>query len=152
MIDKNKIEDLVAEAINTLEKKDEVFVGAILVKPNNTIHVFIDSDTSVSIDDCVKVSKYVEKHLDRDEEDFELNVSSFGLDQPLIMPRQYRKNIGRSLRFVLHSGEDFTAEVKNADENGVEVISIPKSKKEEAVEKSISYSEINKAKVVISFK
>ena len=91
MIDKNKIEDLVAEAINTLEKKDEVFVGAILVKPNNTIHVFIDSDTSVSIDDCVKVSKYVEKHLDRDEEDFELNVSSFGLDQALILPRQYIK-------------------------------------------------------------
>jgi ribosome maturation factor RimP len=77
------------------------FLVDVLIKPGNRIYVFIDGDHGVTIDDCVKISRMLEAELDREREDFELNVSSSGADQPLRMPRQYPKNIGRSLHIKL---------------------------------------------------
>ena len=61
------------------------------------IRIFIDSDSRVLIEHCIELSKFIESQLDRDVEDFELNVSSSGLDQPYRLSRQYIKNIGREV-------------------------------------------------------
>jgi len=88
MITTEQIEKLVAEK---LENKD-VFLVDIRIRHGNRISVFLDSDTGVNIKTCAELSRYIEFNLDRESEDFELEVSSAGLDQPLKLLRQYVKN------------------------------------------------------------
>lgn len=93
MIRKEEIIQLVEAALEGTDR----FVVDVLVKIDNRIMVFIDSDTSVTIAHCVALSRYIEQNLDREEEDFELRVSSAGIDQPLRLFRQYKKAIGRKV-------------------------------------------------------
>lgn len=151
MIHSEQIEKLVLERIESLDNKDELFIVDIRVQSGNIITVFIDSDRSIDISDCVKISRHIESNLNRDVEDYELTVSSYGLDQSIIMSRQFKKHIGRTVRFVMHDKEDFNAEILSVEENLVSVKTVPKKKKELAVEKTISITNINKAKLVITF-
>ena len=80
------------------------FVVHVKVRPGNRILVFIDSDTAVSIADCAQLSKFIESNLNRDKEDFELEVSSAGLDFPLTLKRQYKKNIGKEIKIICKNG------------------------------------------------
>ena len=88
----------------------------VAVQPGNIIVVEIDNDESVCIDDCVELSRYLEDHLDRDVEDFELEVGSAGITSPFKVLRQYQKNIGNEVEVLLTAGVKLTGVLKSADE------------------------------------
>ena len=76
----------------------------VVIKPGNLIVVEIDNDEAVSIDDCAELSRYLEEHLDRDVEDYELEVGSAGITSPFKVLRQYVKNIGNEVEMLLKNG------------------------------------------------
>ncbi len=100
MIDKKKIGKLV----NTVTDGSSLFVVEIKIGSDNNISVIIDGDQGVTISQCVDVSRAVEGNLDREIEDFELSVSSYGIDQPILMLRQYQKYIDKPIQ--LHLNDD----------------------------------------------
>ena len=87
MIDRAKIAEFVNEKLT-----DDQFLVDVTVSPTNVIHVMVDSDSAISINQIVEISRYVETKLDRDAEDFELSVFSAGLTEPFRLVRQYKKN------------------------------------------------------------
>lgn len=93
MISEQLIKDLTNQHLEGTDR----FAVSVAVRPDNRIRIFIDSDSRVLIEHCIELSKFIESQLDRDVEDFELNVSSSGLDQPYRLSRQYIKNIGREV-------------------------------------------------------
>jgi ribosome maturation factor RimP len=148
MISEQLIHDL---ATSFLEGTDR-FIIAVNVKPDNRIRVFIDSDTRVLIEHCIELSKYIESNLNREVEDFELNVSSAGLDQPYRIVRQYIKNIGRDVNVLKTDNSRLSGTLLSANENG---FSIRETKKEKKVITEIIhqllYSEVKETKEIIKF-
>lgn len=149
MKDKNFIEEKVKEILG----EGELFLVEVKVSKNNNIQVFIDGDNGVKIQDCIDLSRQLEECLDRESEDFELSVLSFGLEEPLKMQRQYVKNIGRSLQVEDEEGS-FTGTLISANEESFTIELKKKGKKntENENQKTYNYKEIKSAKVVISFK
>lgn len=93
MINKEQIAVLVEEAI----QDSDLFLVEVKVKPSNVIEVFVDADSAVNIDQCVQISRYVESKMDRDVEDFELSILSYGLSGALKLPRQFAKYQGKAV-------------------------------------------------------
>lgn len=154
MIDKGRIAELVGEKLD-----DNLFLVDISVSAGNVIHIEIDSLAGLTIDECVAISRHVESHLDRDNEDFELQVSSPGADQPFKVVQQYRKNVGRNLEVTTLSGSVITGKLTDAGESGFTVETttkeIPEGEKKKrwvTREVALLFEEIKKARVVISFK
>lgn len=85
-------------------KDGPVFVTGIKIGSDNHINLFIDGDAGITINDCVTLSRAIEGSLDRDKEDFSLDVSSHGAATPLVMPRQYPKHMGRNFEIKLTDG------------------------------------------------
>jgi ribosome maturation factor RimP len=130
----------------------DLFLVDLFIKPGNRIRIFIDSDTSVLIEHCIGLSKYIESQLDRDVEDFELNVSSSGLDQPYKLSRQYIKNIGRDVSVSLNDGRKVDGTLTAADEQGFEILEKVKEKKNiTEVKHRFSFTEIKETKEIIKF-
>lgn len=155
MLERAHILELIEEGM----KDTDLFLVELGISTANQITVLIDSDSGVSITDCMKISRAVEHNLDREEQDFELNVMSPGLDASLVMPRQYAKNIGRTLKIKLVEGGEIKGKVIDSDEEAVllqtsEKVRIEGRKKKELVveDHRILYKDINTAKVVITFK
>ncbi len=146
MIEKIRILELVN---NALEGSDKFLVN-LKITPDNRIFVDIDGDNGVTIDDCIAVSRAVESQLDREEEDFELNVGSAGLDQPLKLTRQYVKNIGRDLEVVMFDGERFDGTLSAADNEGI-TLTIAGTKKQAPREERLAYQDIKSARVAVKF-
>ena len=144
MIDKFKVLDIVKDV---LEGSDKYLIN-MKITPDNRIFVDIDGDNGINIDDCIEVSRAIESQLDRDEEDFELNVSSAGADSPLKMPRQYRRHVGRELNVTPFDGEQVEGTLMEADDQHF-VIKIKGKKKESAREVSFTYEDVKTAKVVV---
>src|SRR5690606_8963013 len=97
-----------------------LFIVDLRISDTNVISLEIDSETGgVSIDDCVRVSRNIEHNLDREEQDFELSVSSAGLDKPLRVLKQYPKNIGRELKVKTVSGDKVEGVLTEADAEGI---------------------------------
>ena len=97
MIDKNVVKQLANE---WLEGKD-YFLTDITVSPDNRIVIEIDHAEGVWIEDCVALSRYIENHLDRDIEDYELEVGSAGIGQPFKVLRQYEINVGEPVEVLI---------------------------------------------------
>ncbi|MBK6345212.1 MAG: ribosome assembly cofactor RimP [Bacteroidales bacterium] len=149
MINAEEIRKTVEEKIEGTDK----FVVEVKVRSGNRIVVLLDSDTSLSIDDCIKVTRHIESVYDRETEDYDLMVSSAGIDQPYRLLRQYIKNIGREVEVSLSDKSIFTGKLMAADENGIKVYRKTKVKKVETEEtREIPFSEITQTKEVISFK
>jgi len=155
MIDKKLVESIVTEQLNP----DEEFVVDITVSASNKIMVLLDGDNGITIDRCVKVSRAIEQRFDRDEEDFELEVASAGLSESLRLPRQYKKNVGRSLEVVKSDGQKLKGLLLSANDSALalEVESMVKpegkKRKEKVVEQfEIPYTQVKSAFVVISFR
>jgi ribosome maturation factor RimP len=132
----------------------EVFLVDVVLKPGNRISVFIDGDHRVNIESCRELNSYINETLDREAEDFDLTVSSAGVDRPLKLPRQYKKNIGNLLEVVTKTGEKMSGVVIKANDTGIEleIVPIQKSKKEPERKKvSLTYGDIKSAKEVITF-
>jgi len=136
-----------------------LFLVEAAVKPVNRIIVYIDSMAGVTLEECMSVSRYLEKKLDREVEDFELEVSSPGLDRPLKLPVQYEKNTGRMLDVLKTDGMKVTGKLlgistgviqlqtETTEKNGK---TGKKTTRQELVE--IKLQEIKTAKVIISLK
>lgn len=155
MITENKIRELVAEKI----EHTDYYLLSVDVKPGNAIYVELESMGPVSIEDCVEISRQIEHNLNREEEDFSLQVASPGLDKPLRDYRQYIKNIGRELDIRLLNNAEIKGELVQADEEKIQVKEIKKEKVEGKKKKvtvehmhTISYPEIKQAKIRITFK
>lgn len=148
MINEKTISNWAEECLNN----GSVFVVSVTIRKGNRILVLLDGDSGVSIDECSRVSRFIESHLDREQEDFELEVSSFGIGTPLIMPRQYVLNIGRTARVTLNDGTVLSGVIVHADEHsfGLEV-KIPPKKKETEI-KTFSYPDCQKTQITVSFK
>ena len=146
MIDKFKVLDIVKEALDGSDK----FLVNMKITPDNRIFVDIDGDNGVNIDDCIELSRTIEGKLDRDEEDYELNVSSAGADSPLKMPRQYQRHIGRELSVVTFDGERMEGVLTQADNEGF-VIRTRGTKKTAPEEQSFAYADVKTACVVLRF-
>lgn len=127
-----------------------LFLVSMKITPDNRIFIDIDGDNGVTIDDCINLSRTVENSLNRDEEDFELNVSSYGADSPLKMPRQYVRHIGRTLSVETNEGEKVEATLTATDENGI-TVKTRGSKRQPSEEFTFAYKDIRTAHVVIEF-
>jgi ribosome maturation factor RimP len=133
----------------------EVFLVDVLIKPNNKIYIFIDGDRDISIDDCISLSRHVEGSFDRDKEDFELNVSSTGLEMPLKMIRQYKKHLGKKVSILKNDGVKLNGVLDSVEDKGINLIPEVKGKKkkdDKTESMFISYSEIKETKRMVSFK
>ena len=146
MIEKIKVLEVVKEA---LEGTDKYLVN-LKITPDSRIFVYIDGDNGITIDDCIELSRTIEGKLDRDEEDYELNVSSAGADSPLKLPRQYQRHIGRELLVDTLDGEHAEGVLKEADEQGF-VIRTRGTKKSAPEEQTFAYTDIKAARVALRF-
>lgn len=127
----------------------EFFLVDIELKKGNLISVTVDGDKGISIDECVKISRLIESGLNRDEEDFELRVSSPGIDKPFKLVRQYRKYIDREIGVWLNDDRHFEGVLKLLDENEITLQIKPGKKDKEVLTQTILFSEIKEAKPVV---
>lgn len=128
----------------------ENYLIEVKVSSRNKIIVLIDSDHSLAIKDCVAVSRHIEHSLDREKEDFELEVSSPGIDQPLRHKRQYKKNVGRNLEIKLDSDQTLKGLLVSADDNSILIQpEKPKKQKTPMEQVSIQIGQIKEAKLII---
>lgn len=150
MIGKDKVIELTEQIL----KGTEHFLVDLVIQPGNRINVYIDGDHDVAIGHCREISKKIEVLLDRENEDFELTVSSSGIDRPLKFIRQYRKNIGRNLFIVTYSGSEISGKLVNVEDSGIEIEPIVKNPKKEKVRENtkIQYEEIKTARIQVSFR
>lgn len=146
MIEKIKILELVSQALEGSDK----FLVNLKITPDNRIYVDIDGDNGVTIDDCIELSRAIESQLDRDEEDFALDVSSAGADQPLKLTRQLVKNIGREVEAVTFDGQKTVGELTAADEECI-TLRTPGTKKQAPQEVTLNRRDVKSVRVVIKF-
>lgn len=150
-----KVEQLVHEF---LETRKDLYLVDLKISPGDDITVILDGDEGLSLQDCLDASRAIEFNLDREEHDFSLQVMSPGLSEPLKLPRQFKKNMGREIEVLLNSDEKIQGEVVAVDEDKVTVVLryrrpklIGKGKEDVVENKEIPYAEIKKALVVIKF-
>ena len=155
LMDQDLVRTLVDEAI---AENESLFLIELNFLPSNKIKIIVDGDDGISLKECVRISRHVEHNLDRDQEDFELQVSSSGLDQPFLVHQQYLKNVGRNVTVTTFSEEIFSGELIKADlkEISIKEIKTEKNKltkKKQQVETihQISMSEVRETKLIISF-
>lgn len=117
MITKDNISALVNEALADSDR----FLVEVKVKPNNIIEVYVDSDTAVSIDHCAEINRFLESRMDRDVEDFELSVMSYGLSGALKMDRQLNKYLGKEVEVKTKEFGMFRGTLVSFDEETVEI-------------------------------
>ncbi|WP_026711170.1 ribosome assembly cofactor RimP [Flavobacterium filum] len=151
---KQQVEALLEQAI---EERPSLFLIDLTITDAMKIIVTLDGDDGVQLQDCIDISRAIENNLDREVNDFSLEVASAGLSSPLKLVRQYKKNIGRTLKvktgndqieaLLIDANEDFITLSWSARE--------PKKigKGKETVEKKLElpYSEIKEAIVTITF-
>ncbi len=134
------------------------FIVEIAIKSGNRITVLLDNDNGVSIKDCVEMSRHIESNLDREAEDFELNVMSPGLSEPFKILRQYEKNIGKQVDVVTKEGKKLTGKLLKASDLGIELENKSKERVEGKKGKqliinniNLTFNQIKETKIVISF-
>jgi len=151
---KNKFIKLVHEAI---EENDALFLIDLIISENNHLKVIIDGDTGVVLSECIRISRHIEHNLDREEEDFSLEVTTPIVTDPIVKKRQYNKNINRTL-IVKTERERFEGKLIEINENNItlqwkarEPKPIGKGKITVVKEQIIPFDEIKQAKVKITF-
>lgn len=152
---KDKVQNSVDLA---LSQREHLFLIDLTINENNKINVVLDGDFGVNLQDCIDVSRAVENGLDREEQDFSLEVASAGVSSPLKLVRQFKKNIGRTLKVKTTTSEEVEAKLTAADDVKITLewqAREPKKigKGKETVEKKLElpYENIKEAIVIISF-
>jgi ribosome maturation factor RimP len=155
MIDRNVVSGIVNE---WLEDKD-YFLVDVSVTPDDKIVVEIDHAEGVWIDDCVELSRFIESKLDREEEDYELEVGSAGIGQPFKVLQQYLIHIGKEVEVLTREGKKLEGVLKDANEENMTVtiqkkVKLEGAKRPKMVEEDVTYKydEIKYTKYLISFK
>ena len=140
--------------------KPDLFLVNIKMLPNRKLMILVDGDSGIGIGDCAAISRYVGFKLEEEEviaEAYNLEVSSPGVDSPLILQRQYTKNIGRNLGIKMLDGTKREGILKSIDNDNIVIeekvkAAGAKGKKAEVTESTIPLSEVAETKVLISFK
>ena len=148
----------VTNLLNTaLEERQDLFLIDFSLLTDNHIKVVIDGDNGVLVEDCMFISRAIEHNLDREEDDFSLEVMSAGATAPLIHLRQYKKNIERTLEVKTTTNKLEGKLTKATDENIIlewkvrEPKAVGKGKVTIKKEAEIAYQDIVEAKVMIKF-
>lgn len=154
MIDSNVVKNIV----NAKLDGSKYFLVDVQVSKTNEINVEIDADEGVDIDFCVELSRYVEDNLDREVEDYELNVGSAGLTTPFKIKRQYEKNVGNQIEVLAADGKKHRGELVAVndetfvvDEHVMEKREGDKRKKEYVVTNEYRYDEVKRVTCLIDF-
>jgi ribosome maturation factor RimP len=155
MIQKEVISRIVEEWL----KDKDYFLVDLSVSQDDKIVVEIDHAEGVWIEDCVELSKFIESKLNRDAEDFELEVGSAGLGQPFKVLQQYKNHIGKTVEVLTVDGHKLKGVLKDADGNGI-VLSLEKKIKPDGakrpkkvmMDESYTFEQIKYTKYLISFK
>jgi len=152
---REKVAKLLEQA---LEKNKSLFLIDLNISETNQIRVILDGDDGVTVEDCMAVSRQIEHNLDREEEDFSLEVMSAGVSAPLEIPRQYKKNVGRKIKVKTDLGDSVEGELIEANDQGIKIswkVREPKpiGKGKITVQKEVElpYESIKEAKVMITF-
>ena len=151
---KEKVNDLLIEE---LLEKPSVFLVDLTITDSFKIIVTLDGDNGVVLQDCIDISRVIENNLDREEQDFSLEVASVGVGSPLKFVRQYKKNVGRTL-IVKLATETIEAELVEANDNFIilswkarEQKKLGKGKETVQKTQEIPYTEIKEAIVTVTF-
>jgi len=152
------IKKTVTELLETaLAERSDLFLIDFSIHGDNQIKIIIDSDNGVLVEDCMFISRAIEHNLDREEEDFSLEVMSFGATEPLVNKRQYKKNIMRTLK-VKTTSEEIEGTITEADDDNItlkwkvrEPKPVGKGKVTVKKQANIAYNDIVEAKVMIKF-
>ncbi len=151
---KEKVNSLLSEA---LSERPSLFLIDLTITDAFKVIVTLDGDNGVALQDCIDISRAIESKLDREEQDFSLEVASVGIGSPLKLVRQYKKNVGRTL--IVHTGsEKIEAELVDANEDFIilswearEPKKVGKGKETVQKEQQILYSDIKEAVVTVTF-
>lgn len=149
MADQNSIE----HHLEGIIAGKDIFLVGVKVDNNNKIIVHIDTQEGISIGDCARVSRELEEKLDRDREDFALEVSSPGLDSPFRVIEQYQKNVGKRINLVKTDGEKLEGVLKKTGENGI-VLEMTRGRKGQPKDPDLlelSFAEIKSGRASIQF-
>lgn len=138
MTDKQNIIDLTEQCL--LLAGSESYLVAVDIEKDNRIVVTIDNESGVDIDECVNISNYLVSHLDRDTEDFELEVGSAGLSTPLRILRQYEKYEGERMEVLCKDGKKLVGILGKADAEGFD-LTVTRKVKPEGAKKKIDVTE-----------
>ena len=136
MISKQEVTAIVEDFL----KSSDRYPVTIEIQPDNAIRVEIDSDQSVSIDDCIALSSYIESRLDREKEDYALEVGSAGIDQAFKTRRQYRKHIGNEVEVLTLSGIKYIGILKAVNEDTI-VLTVRKQIKPLGTKRKVTIEE-----------
>ena len=150
MTDKEYIKGLVEEFI----KGTGLFLVAVKVSSANRITVLADKNEGITIDECVAIHRHIENNLDREKEDFELQVSSPGLDLPFGVIEQYYKNEGKKVEVTDNDGTKLTGTMKNVTAGGFELeteVKI-KGKTKELKDISFNFDQVKTTRVILTIK
>ena len=150
MIEKQKIEGIVREFIGGTG----LFLVAVKVSSSNRITVLADRNEGITIDECAAIHRHIESRLDREKEDFELQVSSPGLDLPFGVIEQYYKNEGKKVEVVEIEGKKQAGILKNVTAGGFELETEVKvkGKTKELKDISFNFEQIKSTRVILTIK
>ena len=155
MITRESVTQLIEEKI----AGTDMFIVEVSVRPGNVIDVTLDSDSGINIEACTDVHRHLLHAMDRDVEDYSLEVSSPDLTKPLKVTRQFLKNIGRDLAVKKNDKSKVEGELVSANETELTLRTsqkeeVPGKKGKKLVEREITipFTEITEAKVMIRFK
>lgn len=145
--------EIVRELVDEFNAGRDIFLVDIKVSTTNRITVLVNKPSGITIDECVMISRHIESNLDRDREDYELKVSSPGLDMPFKVRQQYEMSIGRPVEVVNTEGKKTKGVLKNVQGEGFEIESEKSAgKKKEVREISFNFEEVKTVKEIIRFK
>lgn len=154
MVEESKVKDLVEEA---LALNESLFLVDINISANNKIKVTVDGDEGIPLSECIRISRNVEHNLDREAEDFSLEVTSPDISHPLTMKRQYKKNINRILK-VKTVDDELEGTLAKVNENSIELTwktrepkPVGKGKVTVTKTATVDFKDIKEAKVKIVF-
>lgn len=152
---KEKVKNLLDKA---LEENTQLFLIDLDFSDSNKISVILDGDSGVNLQDCINVNKFLDSGLETEEVEYSIEVASAGVSSPLKLVRQYKKNIGRTVKVKTISQGDFEASLSNADEQTATLTWSAREPKEVGKGKvtvqktlTIPYTDIKEAVVIISF-
>lgn len=155
MIEKALVEQAVSRAL----EGSDMFLVDLTVSADNRIVVEVDSMKPMDIDSCAQLSRRIEESLNRDEEDFELEVGSAGLTSPFKVKAQFDKNIGNEVEVLTRDGRKFSGKLTEAGDETFTVEVARKVKKEgakrpvvELQSETMAYGDAKSVKYVINFK
>ena len=155
MIEKEKIKNIIDDFV----KQKDAFIVDIKISTANKINIEIDSISGFTINDCIEVSRLIESKLDREEEDFELEVASAGLSEPFKVIQQYQKNLEKEVETLTIDGKKIKGILSHVSDSGFEIeeskmVKVEgKKKKQNIIEKhQFVFGQVKSTKIIIKFK